>query len=169
MEASYRIRTVHPEDLNQVARIEELCFPAAEAASKESFRQRIETFPESFLVAETEEGIIGFINGCVTNGRTIEDEMFSQMSFHVPDGAYQAVFGLDVLPEYRCQGIAGALMRRLIEVARARRRKGLILTCKEKLIPYYERFGYKNSGLSRSIHGGAVWYDMILEFEDFAV
>ena len=33
-----------------------------------SFRQRIETFPDSFFVAEDENGrIIGFINGCVTD------------------------------------------------------------------------------------------------------
>ena len=43
-------------------------------------------------------------------------------------------------------------------------RKGLILTCKEGLIGFYEQFGYKNMGISASVHGGAVWYDMILEF-----
>lgn len=164
MELSYRIRAVDPGDLNQVVRIEQCCFPAEEAASEVSLRLRIETFPESFLVAETRERVIGFINGCVTNHRTIEDEMFSQMSFHVPDGAYQAVFGLDVLPDYRHRGIAGALMEKLIETARAKGRRGMILTCKERLIPYYERFGYENLGISSSVHGGAVWYDMILGF-----
>ena len=38
------------------------------------------------------------------------------------------------------------------------------MTCKDRLIGFYERFGYKNLGLSQSVHGGAVWYDMILEF-----
>ena len=27
-----------------------------------------------------------------------------------------------------------------------------------------EKFGYKNLGVSKSVHGGAVWYDMILDF-----
>ena len=40
-----------------------------------------------------------------------------------------------------------------------------ILTCKEKLIGFYEKFGYVNLGISDSKHGGAVWYDMILEFK----
>ena len=44
--------------------------------------------------------------------------------------------------------------------------KGLILTCKDRLIHYYAKFGYKNMGVSESVHGGAVWYDMILEFGD---
>ena len=43
--------------------------------------------------------------------------------------------------------------------------KGCILTCKEKLISFYEKFGYVNLGISNSKHGGAVWYDMILEFK----
>ena len=43
--------------------------------------------------------------------------------------------------------------------------KGCILTCKEKLIGFYEKFGYVNLGISDSKHGGAVWYDMILEFK----
>ena len=29
-----------------------------------------------------------------------------------------------------------------------------------------KKFGYKNKGISKSVHGGAVWYDMILEFKD---
>ena len=58
------------------------------------------------------------------------------------------------------------LMEHMIGDARAKGRKGLILTCKDRLIHYYEKFGYKNMGVSASVHGGAVWYDMLLEFED---
>ena len=36
--------------------------------------------------------------------------------------------------------------------------------CKQALIHYYEKFGYRLLGLSASQHGGAVWYDMLLEF-----
>ena len=42
----------------------------------------------------------------------------------------------------------------------------MILTCKEKLIPFYEGFGYVNCGVSKSVHGGAVWYDMELDFRE---
>ena len=69
-----------------------------------------------------------------------------------------------VLPEYRRQGGAAMLMNAFIEKARQEGRKGLILTCKEALIPYYSKFGYKSLGVSASVHGGAVWYDMILRF-----
>lgn len=161
----YKIREVRPEDLDHVTEVEKICFPAAEAAGRESFEERIRSFPESFLVAEADGTIVGFINGAVTDERTICDEMFEDTGLHKKEGAYQSVFGLDVLPAYQKKGIAAALMKRLMETARERGRKGMILTCKERLIPYYSGFGYRNLGISRSVHGGAVWYDMIVEFE----
>lgn len=159
----YKIRKVRPEDLAAVVHVEAVCFPAAEAAGETSLRQRIEAFADSFLVAERDGVIIGFINGCVTDACTIRDEMFEDTGLHDPDGAYQSIFGLDVLPEYRNHGLAAALMHALAELSRQRGKKGLILTCKERLIHYYEKFGYRNCGVSASVHGGAVWYDMMLE------
>ena len=163
------IRKVKLEDLDAVTQVEAVCFPKAEAAPRESFLQRISTFPDSFFVAETEDGEIagfcnGFINGCVTDSRVIFDEMFEDASYHKEDGIYQSIFGLDVIPEYQHQGLASRLMEHLIADAQEKGREGLILTCKDRLIGFYERFGYKNLGLSQSVHGGAVWYDMILEF-----
>lgn len=168
---SYHIRPVHwddPHELEAIAEIEAVCFPLAEAASLDSIRQRAVAFPESFFVAEEDSPVqgrlVGFINGCVTDEMTIRDEMFEDVSTHCPNGAYQAIFGLDVLPDCRRQGIAAGLMKVLIAAARSAGRKGLILTCKERLIPYYEKFGYRNLGVSKSVHGGAVWFDMVLEF-----
>ena len=69
-----------------------------------------------------------------------------------------------MLPEYQRRGIAAQLMRAFCELARADGRKGVILTCKQHLIPYYERFGFENLGVSQSVHGGAVWYDLLLRF-----
>lgn len=159
-----KIRRVCIEDLDAVAEVEARCFPKAEAAMKASFEQRIKTFPESFFVAEIEEKIIGFINGCIINETAIYDELFNDATLHIPDGDYQTIFGLDVIPEYRNQGIAAQLMNHMIEVSRLERRKGVILTCKEKLIHYYTKFGYVNKGISKSVHGGSKWYDMILVF-----
>ena len=90
--------------------------------------------------------------------------MFEQAELHKEDGKWQSVFGLDVLPEHRRKGYAGQLMRALIEHSREDGRCGCILTCKGHLLPYYTRFGFRNLGVSLSQHGGAVWYDMILEF-----
>ncbi|MGP6140571.1 GNAT family N-acetyltransferase [Jeotgalibaca sp. A127] len=160
------IRKVTPEDLAIVTKVEKECFPEAEAATKESFAERIATFSDSFFLAEIEGEVIGFINGNVTDETVIADEMFEDVTYHNPEGAYQAIFGLDVIPKHQKQGIAARLMNHLIETAREQGRKGVILTCKERLIPYYSRFGFKNMGRSASTHGGSVWYDMLLEYKD---
>lgn len=162
---TYQIRKVKPEDLNELSIIEEICFPPAEAASKESIKQRIATFPNSFYVATIDDKIVGFINGGITNEKAIFDELYTDSSLHLLDGEYQSIFGIMVLPEYRNMHIPTALMNHLIQQSKANHKKGLILTCKENLIPYYERFGYQNQGVSKSVHGGVVWYDMLLELE----
>ena len=59
---------------------------------------------------------------------------------------------------------AGAVLERGIADARAQGRRGCVLTCKDKLVHYYEKFGFVNEGVSQSTHGGAVWYDMRLTF-----
>lgn len=158
------IRHTTPADLCELGRIEAVCFPAAEAASAETLRERFDVFPEYFFTAEDGERPVGFINGMVTNRATICDEMFSTPAVHNPDGTRLAVLGLNVLPEYRRQGIARRLMDALLSQARADGKSGAVLTCKEHLIRYYESFGYRRLGVSASVHGGAVWHDMALVF-----
>lgn len=156
------IRNATIDDLHQIVNIERTCFPAAEAAPEKSMRERIETFSDGFLVAVIESKLVGFINGAVNNSRTIKDEHFADMTHHLDDGDVIAVYGLDVLPEYQNNGYAAELMNAFIDYARTGKRSYVILTCKEHLIHYYERFGFKNDGLSDSEHGGAKWYDMTL-------
>ena len=158
---NYCIRNVTPADLDAVAAVEAACFPPAEAASREAFAYRIAVFPERFFVAETEDRIIGIINGCASNLPLIEDALFEPQG-HEPDGMNQMIFGLAVLPEFQRQGIAAALMQRLIDFAKQSGMKQVILTCKEQKIAYYSKFGFENRGISGSVHGGSVWYDMIL-------
>ena len=162
---NYQIRNATLEDLDAITAVEATCFPPAEAADKNSFQLRITTFPESFFLAETmDDEIIGFINGCTTNETVLKDELYHNVSLHNPAGDYQTIFGLDVLPAYRRQGIAADLMNHLIEISKKRGKKGIILTCKDHLIHYYETFGYEHQGISNSTHGGAVWNDMTLLF-----
>lgn len=160
------IRKAVLQDLAALKIIEDACFPEAEAATFESLSERLQLFPESFLVAEADGELVGFVNGAVIDEPIIRDAHYHDGALHNPDGAYQSVFGLDVSPAYRRQGIAETLLTALIEVARQAGRKGLTLCCKEEKIPYYEKFGLVNSGRSSSTHGNAVWYDMILLFEE---
>ena len=66
----------------------------------------------------------------------------------------------NVLPAYRHQGIAGKLVEYFADLARKRGKKGVILTCKERLIGFYESHGFQCFGVADSSHGGARWYEM---------
>ena len=74
------------------------------------------------------------------------------------------IFGVNTLPDYRRHGCAGQLIERAIADARAQGRRGLVLTCKDRLVHYYAKFGFVSEGVSASTHGGVVWYQMRLTF-----
>lgn len=158
------IRPAIPEDGETLAVIEATCFPAAEAASRETVLQRLAAFPENFIVAEVNGKPVGFINGGNTDTQHLPDAMYHDLTLHKPNGHYQTVFGLNVLPDYQRHGIAAKLVRSYIDLAKKHRRKGIILTCKDHMIHYYERFGFVNHGIADSTHGGAKWNDMRLIF-----
>ena len=92
--------------------------------------------------------------------------LLKNATMHREEGQWQMIFGVATLPEYQKMGCASKLMERVIADVKEQERKGIVLTCKESLIPFYERFGFVNEGKSMSKHGGAVWYDMRLVFEE---
>ena len=56
------------------------------------------------------------------------------------------------------------LLRQVLADARAQGRRGCVLTCKVGLVPYYEKFGFQNRGVSPSALAGQTWYDMAALF-----
>ena len=92
------IRNAKKEEAALLAQIEAECFPAAEAAGKQDIEARMDVFEDCFFVAETNGKIVGFINGAVAKEASLPDQMYHDASLHDPNGAYQTVFGLDVLP-----------------------------------------------------------------------
>ena len=159
------IRTASMADLAAVAAVEGACFPAAEAATEKDFAARLAVYPNHFWLLEEDDGtLVSFVNGLVTDEPLLRDEMYADASLHNEHGAWQMIFGVNTLPEYRRLGLAEQVLRQVIEDAKAQGRKGCVLTCKDKLIHYYEKFGFRNEGVSESVHGGVVWYDMRLTF-----
>ena len=77
----------------------------------------------------------------VTDQSDLTDDLYAQARAHNEQGCWQMIFGVNTLPEYRRQGVAAALLERAIFDAKAQGRKGLVLTCKDKLVHYYAKFG----------------------------
>ena len=99
----------------------------------------------------------------MTNECDLTDEMYENAALHDENGKWQMLFGVNTIPAYRRQGCAGELIERFIDIAKEQGRMGVVLTCKDRLIHYYEKFGFVNEGLTaKSTHGGAEWYQMRL-------
>ncbi|KEF37932.1 acetyltransferase [Schinkia azotoformans MEV2011] len=157
----FKIRNAKMDDLQDVVDIENLCFIKTEAATKEAFIKRIQYTPDSFFVAEDENGkIVGIVNGPVIENEFITDDLFSKSKENPKSGGHQSVLGLAVTPQYQKRGISSMLLTHLENEAKAKNRKTVTLTCKENFVPFYEKMGYMNRGLSESGHGGVTWYNM---------
>jgi len=159
------IRYAAMSDLDLISAVETECFPPAEAATKESFAERIKYYGNHFWLMFDGDKLISFVDGFVTDESDLTDEMYDKASMHNENGAWQMIFGVNTIPEYRKHGYAENLIRCAIDDAKKHNRKGLVLTCKERLIPYYAKFGFKDEGVSnKSTHGNVVWHQMRLTF-----
>lgn len=160
------IRYATMADLDDIASVESECFPVLEAATKEEFEQRIKYYGNHFWLMFDEGKLIAFVDGFVTDEADLTDDMYENASMHNENGAWQMIFGVNTLPEYRRCGYAKELIKKAILDAREQNRKGLVLTCKESLVPYYSKFGFVDEGITdKSTHGNVLWHQMRLDFK----
>jgi ribosomal protein S18 acetylase RimI-like enzyme len=148
-------------DLEQLLFIENEGFSIEEAATKEAFVERIQLIADTFIVAEKERKILGYINGPIIYQPYITDNLFKEIKENSKRGGYQSVLGLAVSKQARNQGIAKILIEKMEELAEENEREGITLTCKQELVSFYEKFGFVNHGMSESKHGGVSWYNMV--------
>lgn len=158
------IRTAVLDDLEKISAVEAECFPPAEAASRDEFERRLRAYGDHFWLMFQNDRLISFVDGMVTNQKDLTDNLYEQAELHDESGAWQMIFGVNTIPSCRRKGYAGDLIRQAISDAREQGRKGLVLTCKDRLISYYASFGFVNEGISESVHGNVVWYQMRLTF-----
>ena len=158
------IRYATRKDIPAIANVEAECFPPAEAATEEEFIERVGHYGNHFWLMFEEDKLIAFVDGFVTDEPDLTDEMYERAELHQEAGEWQMIFGVNTIPSCRHQGYAGRLLQQAITDAKKQGRKGLVLTCKDALIPYYAKFGFVNEGVSESVHGNVVWYQMRLRF-----
>lgn len=158
----FESRNIRPDEAGQAAEIEQICFPPNEACSKEMMYQRVAKVPELFLVAVDKNTgkIAGFINGLSTDEFSFRDEFFTDVSLHDPNGRNVMILGLDVLPEYRNQGLATELMYHYLRRERENGRRIILLTCSRSKVKMYKKLGFRDHGLADSSWGGSQWHEM---------
>lgn len=152
------IREARPSEAATICALEQLCFPANEAADGEEMLERLKLFPENFLVAEVDGILRGYIDGASSDQCRIDPSMYHDASRHVSGGDYLLVYGVAVHPNARGQGIASMLLKSYAALAKKRGQKGVALRCKDYEVRYYSRLGFRDLGPCRTGHG----HDMIL-------
>jgi ribosomal protein S18 acetylase RimI-like enzyme len=159
----YEFRCIRPEEADQAAVIEQICFPPNEACSEQHMKERIAKAPELFLVAvdRITGSLVGFLNGLATDEYTFRDEFFTDANLYNPDGKNIMLLGLDVLPEYRRQGIAKELVYSYARREWENGRQVLVLTCLKSKVKMYKKMGFVDRGIANSAWGGEEWHEMI--------
>lgn len=158
----FEFRNIRPEEADQAVAIEQICFPPNEACSEKNMKERIAVAPELFLVAvDRETGkLAGFLNGLSTDEYTFRDEFFVNADLHNPEGKNIMLLGLDVLPEYRRQGLAREIVFQYLRREREKDRRRVILTCLKSKVKMYQKFGFTDHGIADSTWGGEEWHEM---------
>ena len=158
------IRHATIDDLDIITLIETTSFNKTEAAKKEEINDRLELNGDIFWLLDDFGEVLAFVHGLPTNAENLSDDMFHTREKYDINGAWLMLLSVATHPEQRFKGYAQRVMRQVIADSREQDRKGIVLTCKEHLIPFYQKFGFIREGKSASNHGGAVWYQMRLTF-----
>ncbi|KAL9077083.1 MAG: hypothetical protein Q9157_003479 [Trypethelium eluteriae] len=87
---------------------------------------------------------------------------------HKEQGRTIALHSLAVVPECQKMGFGQMLLKGYIQRTQASGVADRIaLLTYDKLIPFYEKFGFENKGKSDVAFGGEVWNDMVCQLQDW--
>lgn len=158
----FEFRSIKQNETAQAVAIEQACFPSSEACSEKHMSERIIVAADLFLVAVDKETgkLAGFLNGLATNEYFFSDDFFTNAGLNENGGNNIMILGLAVLPEYRMQGLASALMSEYMRREREKGRQMLILTCLDSRVEMYKKMGFTCHGRAASVWGGEQWYEM---------
>ncbi len=158
----FEFRNIRQDEVDQAIAIEQICFPPNEACSPKDMAERVAAAPELFLVAvdKSTGRIAGFLNGLSTKECQFRDEFFTDASLYDPDGKHIMLLGLDVIPEYRRQGLAREIVYQYCRREREKGRDMLHLTCLANKVKMYKKFGFVDRGIANSSWGKEEWHEM---------
>ena len=157
------IRQAQMADLDAIYAIELENFSPEEAVSRESLAAHIQTLSSTFLVAEKDGKILGYLEGPVRPERYLKDISFTEEieDYGHLEGGFISLTSLSILKEAQGMGVGRKLLEAMKEIAIADERHGINLTCHDYLTAYYERHDFVNEGQSKSTYADEIWYDMV--------
>jgi len=143
MNNGFALRKFAPDDLQSVMNINRVCLP--ENYMDSFFIDLYRRFPETFIVAEESEGIVGYIMCRIEAG-------LSNLGF---SGVIKKghVVSIAVIPEHRRKGIAKEIMVKAMEAMKGYSVKQCYLEVRVTNDPgvgLYKKLGFE---ITRTIHG----------------
>ncbi|KKY24108.1 putative gnat family [Phaeomoniella chlamydospora] len=188
------VQVLSSANVDDCVQVENASFPEEERASREKFAYRLQKCPELSLGVlslpplstrgdVTRPSLIAHIVATRTTAETVTDAAMALPSNwqesvtaseeqtptdegHQDRGRTVAVHTFAVLPEHRGKRVGSMLMQSYIErIKSAKVADRITLLAHGELIPFYEKFGFKNLGPSNARFGGGNWHDMALDFD----
>ncbi|SQI34306.1 Predicted acetyltransferase [Leminorella richardii] len=156
------IRTARAEDAERCYSIEISAYEGDEAATREKIAKRIAVYPEGFIVLESSEGVLGFINSGCAYDVVMSDEEFKELVGHDPQAPNVVIMSVVVHPDFQGKGYSSRLMAAFIERMKKMSKTHIHLMCKERHVELYKRFGFCYVKPSSSDHGGMSWHEMVM-------
>lgn len=143
VQTTFTLRHFKPEDLDQVTYVNKVCLP--ENYSQYFFMDLYRRFPNTFIVAEENGDIIGYVMCRMESGPPDWGLFGIAKKGHV--------ISIAVLPEHQRRGIGQALMHRAIEGMHTYKAKECYLEVRVSNTPavnLYKKLGFK---ITRTLHG----------------
>jgi len=143
VQTTFTLRRFHPTDLEKVVHINQVCLP--ENYSSYFFMDLYERFPETFIVAEVNGEIAGYIMCRIETGLPDFGLLGITKRGHV--------ISIAVLPEHQRKGIGEALMEEAMLRMRLYKAKECYLEVRVSNIPainLYKKLGFETS---RTVRG----------------
>ena len=136
MKSSFALRQFKPSDIDKVIYINQVSLP--ENYSSYFFMDLFQQFPETFIVAEEDGQIMGYVM-C-----RIETGLPSFRTFDIPKRGH--IISIAVLPQYRNRGVGYALARRALQAMGTYKAKECYLEVRVSNLPatnLYKKLGFK--------------------------
>jgi ribosomal-protein-alanine N-acetyltransferase len=145
LEVNYKFRRFKPSDLEGVIRINRACLP--ENYTVLFFMNLYKRFPETFIVAEANREIVGYIMCRIETGIPSFKLLGITRRGHV--------ISIAVLPNYQQKGIGYALMREATQAMVNYNAKECYLEVRESNLPavgLYKKLGFEIARTSRNYY-----------------
>jgi len=143
VQTTFSLRRFQPDDLERVMHINRICLP--ENYATYFFMDLYERFPETFIVAEEDGEIVGYVMCRIETGLPDFGLLGIAKRGHV--------ISIAVLPEHRRRGIGTALMKEAMMGMRVYKAKECYLEVRVGNTPAVNLYGKLGFQASRMVQG----------------